>query len=618
MSHYLSKSDFKVAQSCPTKLFYKKMGYPSTKEENEYLEFIAESGYMIETVAKLLYPTGIEISLHQGTEFAVQKTQEALAKDNVVLFEPTFISNYKLASVDILVKQGNRFELIEVKSKSYDALENQQRLSQDKLTVFRVKNRRRSIAPRWRSYLEDITFQVSTLEEIFPAAEIDPFLMLLDTSKTANIDRLHSLFTLKSISGPDPNSSRVVVEFTGDIEELRRNHFLTKVSVAAEIQELKPIIKDKIEQYVASLKTGVRKIETPISLKCKDCEFNYAENRQNGFRECWGDLADVTPHVFDMYAVGTIDAQRSLVSTLIKNKQVSLYDIPPEKLVKKDGKPGKLNQRQLVQLEYTRLNREWISDEFADILQSFVYPLYFIDFETSALAIPYHAGMRPYEQVAFQWSCHTLREPDAPLEHTEWINIEECFPNFEFAKSLMRNIDLNGTLFMWATHENTVLRDILRQMDERGYHDSTLRQWLKQVVKQARDDTGKFIDMNTLTLEHYFHPLMKGRTSIKVVVDAVWKTNSALRSRFPEYLRIEDGKILNPYRTLSPLNINGQKVAVAEGSAAIRAYQAMVYGKERSDEQTREKWKRLLLQYCKLDTLAMFMIWWHWIQITSP
>ena len=31
----LSKSDFKTARSCPTKLYYKKNGYPSKNDENE-------------------------------------------------------------------------------------------------------------------------------------------------------------------------------------------------------------------------------------------------------------------------------------------------------------------------------------------------------------------------------------------------------------------------------------------------------------------------------------------------------------------------------------------------------------------------------------------------------
>jgi hypothetical protein len=45
------------------------------------------------------------------------------------------------------------------------------------------------------------------------------------------------------------------------------------------------------------------------------------------------------------------------------------------------------------------------------------------DNETTAIAVPYHAGMHPYEQVAFQWSCHRLDSPDSQLAHAEWINL---------------------------------------------------------------------------------------------------------------------------------------------------------------------------------------------------
>ncbi|MCB1226582.1 MAG: hypothetical protein KDK99_12280 [Verrucomicrobiales bacterium] len=55
---FLTKSDFKVARSCPTKLFYKKQRYPSSDEENEYLQFLAEGGYMVEALACLSFQEG--------------------------------------------------------------------------------------------------------------------------------------------------------------------------------------------------------------------------------------------------------------------------------------------------------------------------------------------------------------------------------------------------------------------------------------------------------------------------------------------------------------------------------------------------------------------------------
>jgi len=95
----------------------------------------------------------------------------------------------------------------------------------------------------------------------------------------------------------------------------------------------------------------------------------------------------------------------------------------------------------------------------------------------------------------------------------------------------------------------------------------------------------------------------------------VWQTNPSLQSRYPQYVEEENGQLLGPHKTLPPLIINGQKVAVTEGTAAVLAYQEMLYGSGRDDNRIQDHWKNLLLQYCQLDTLAMVMIWWHWQQI---
>jgi hypothetical protein len=216
--------------------------------------------------------------------------------------------------------------------------------------------------------------------------------------------------------------------------------------------------------------------------------------------------------------------------------------------------------------------------------------------------------MHPYEPVAFEWSCHTLASPEAALVHHEWINVQDAFPNFEFARSLMQEVGTGGTVFMYATHENTILTRIHEQMGLRGYRDHELENWLETVTSK-----GWLVDMNQLVVKNYFHPFMRGKTSIKKVVDAIWKIDPELRERFPEYVRQVGGEFLSPYEALPPLEIQGQQVVVAEGTGAMKAYEAMMYGLERDDVAIREQWRRLLLQYCKLDTLAMVMLWWHWM-----
>ena len=59
----------------------------------------------------------------------------------------------------------------------------------------------------------------------------------------------------------------------------------------------------------------------------------------------------------------------------------------------------------------------WFSAELDEELSGLKYPLYFMDFETVNPAIPRFPGMRPYDQLPFQWSVHVQREPGAEPEH---------------------------------------------------------------------------------------------------------------------------------------------------------------------------------------------------------
>lgn len=70
MPRLLSKSNFKHARSCVTKLYYKKKKYPSLLDEDAYLELLAEGGYMIEEIARRIYPDGVTIDYTGGREEA--------------------------------------------------------------------------------------------------------------------------------------------------------------------------------------------------------------------------------------------------------------------------------------------------------------------------------------------------------------------------------------------------------------------------------------------------------------------------------------------------------------------------------------------------------------------
>lgn len=118
---YLTKSRFKLATECPTKLFYtgKSDEYSDAKKDNDFLQSLAEGGYQVGELAKLLYPGGIEVD-SSGHLSQLDQTRSLLQREDVTLFEPALAHERLFVRVDILEKHGNAIRLVEVKSKSYD------------------------------------------------------------------------------------------------------------------------------------------------------------------------------------------------------------------------------------------------------------------------------------------------------------------------------------------------------------------------------------------------------------------------------------------------------------------------------------------------------------------
>jgi len=110
---------------------------------------------------------------------------------------------------------------------------------------------------------------------------------------------------------------------------------------------------------------------------------------------------------------------------------------------------------------------------------------------------------------------------------------------------------------------------------------------------------------------------MRGRTSIKVVLDALWKSDSRMRDQFAAWTGLVADGDSDPYSALPPLEINGVPQDVHEGTGAVRAYQEMMYGADKENVEVRQSWARLLLQYCHLDTLSMVLIFEHWRRVTG-
>ncbi|HSA56395.1 MAG TPA: DUF2779 domain-containing protein [Gemmatimonadaceae bacterium] len=607
----LSKSDYKLARTCPTKLYYKELRYPTSDDQDPYLAMLARGGYMVEQVAKLRYPLGIALEYGGDPRADAETTAECLTRENVTLFEATLLSGQKLARVDILEKRGKSFRLVEIKAKSWDSRLNAERLAEGKPNLIRTKRRNAPIASEWEEYIADIAFQVLVLRELYPNATIRPFLCLVDKAKRTTIDGLPAMFRVERRVRSDGTETLHRVHFTGDAERVRQDDVLTEVDVSEEVAVIMDQVREEVDTLEASLRGGLRRLTPTIGHVCRKCEYRLdgldTPDDPHGFAECWGGYAQVTPLVLDLY-----HATESIVAGALHAGRVSLLDVPEESLTKSDGSIGRVARRQLIQIRHTRSATPWCDPGLRGVLEGAEYPLHFIDFEAARLALPPHAGMRPYGLVAFQWSCHTIERPGAPLTHAEWLNTVDLWPNAEFARTLRERIGRSGTVLAWAGFERSTLKDVLKELEPFGEDDPELRAWLEWLTEKDR-----ILDLNQVTLNHFFHPAMGGRTSIKFVLDALWRSDSAVRERFREVMGYDGDPARDPYAALPPLEINGKPQAVVEGTGAIRAYEAMMYGVEREDQATRAAWEQLLSQYCRLDTLAMVLIWEHWSRLAA-
>ena len=601
----LSKSTFKLGLGCETKLHYKRHRYPSMATDDPYLEFLADGGFMVEAIARAHFPDGLTVT-SSANEDEFEVTARLLkGMKRGCIFEASFRHDGLSARVDILKVDGKSIRLIEVKASSFNSEE-------DGPNPFR--GRRDGIAAKWRPYLEDVAFQVHVVaSSLGPGYEVRPELCLVDKAKTCSEDMIFRHIEL--IPASERSFGKPAAVFKGDHKAVINDSLVAFVDASAEVEELRSEVEQGAQAMCAAyLDENAARPAPTLGRHCRDCEYRgaAAPGEADGFRECWGPLADARHHVLDLYRLDLYDRPESgRLAGLIADHICEISDIP-ESTVRAESATGK---RQLVQIRCTRSQTEHVDPEMAAALDHGRLPLHFVDFETSRLAVPYHAGMQPYEQIAFQFSCHTMHSISAPPRHSEWINLEDAYPNFQFAKQLRRAIGDDGCMLVWSPHERSALQDIQRQMVRYGKEDRDLHAWIESLVRPA-DEGGRLLDLHDVCRSHYFHPSMRGSTSIKKVLPAVWSGNAELRAHpwFREYLRDGPDGPLSPYDALDGTLLASTAVdAVRDGTGAMRAYQDMLYGFRRNDQEYRDIQRKLLLQYCKLDTAAMIMIWMHWM-----
>ncbi|HUD19244.1 MAG TPA: DUF2779 domain-containing protein [Patescibacteria group bacterium] len=225
-----------------------------------------------------------------------------------------------------------------------------------------------------------------------------------------------------------------------------------------------------------------------------------------------------------------------------------------------------LRPQQKLQVRATKENKVLIrASDIRTFLSQFVFPLYFLDYETLANVVPEFDGTRSYQQVPFQYSLHILDAPGSEVRHVSYLHTEKTNPVLPLSQSLLSHIGTTGTVLVW--HESF----------EKG-RNTEMGELFPEFKAFYREVNKRIIDLKIPFSEGwYVHKDFLGSASIKKVLP-----------------------VLVPELSYTALDIH-------EGNSAQRLWMETVLEGEHAAE--RAKVFQNLDKYCTLDTRAMVRIY---------
>ena len=319
-----------------------------------------------------------------------------------------------------------------------------------------------------------------------------------------------------------------------DLDQLFLFEEVTQIAI-----EREGLVRDEIGRLRGTLAGGLPDID--IGEHCSDpypCDFQ---------GNCWAHIPE--------YSVLDLTRRGANPWDLYRQGFLRFEDIPKELL----------SPVQLVQVEAYLDQKEFVNAEgIREFLSSLWDPLYFLDFETFMTAIPIYDGTKPYQQVPYQYSLHSLQGEHPDLGHSEFLAPPNTDPRRPLVEKLVGDIPDNACVLAYnASFEKTILNQLADWFPEH-------RQALEGIIGNLRDLAVPFRNRDIYRWE------MKGSYSQKMVLPA-----------------------LIPDMTY-------QGMEIGDGGMAMQGYFRMCEG---GDPAEMERFREGLLEYCRMDTLGMVRLY---------
>lgn len=323
--------------------------------------------------------------------------------------------------------------------------------------------------------------------------------------------------------------------------EINPLEFFVKEDVTAQAEELRPTIERGIEEMLET----IRQKDAPkadIGQHCSrphDCPLE---------KVCWDFLPK--DHVFMLYR------GNKLAYELYEDGILSLKDLSDH---------PDLSPKQLIQVNSHKSGLPHVDRKaILAFLKELRYPLYFLDFETMAPAIPVYDGTHPYENIPFQYSLHVVEKEKAKPKHYSYIAKGQSDPRPEILKQLKGLLGSEGSIIAYnAVFEKSILKEASEVFSE-------YKSWHVKIGQRVVDLLIPFRNFS------YYHPKQEGSASLKKVLPALTK---------------------NGYKDLE----------IADGQTASQEYFRVVFNPKISKVE-KDKVYQALEKYCNLDTQGMIDI----------
>ena len=337
-------------------------------------------------------------------------------------------------------------------------------------------------------------------------------------------------------------------EYIREEKENLDNLFI-HIDVTEKVKSLQNEIPEILKSFQSTLAIEKTEPEIDIGWHCKKPNICF------GYTYCWKEQRNIPEYsVFDVFNL-TKKSNKAL--KLYRKGIINIEDIPGSE---------KLTESQKKQVDLAKANKLYLDKNAIKVfLKSFKYPCYFFDFETYQQAFPEFIGIKPFQQIPFQYSLHIQHHPSTKPIHEKFLAQSGLDPRELLVTKLISDIPPDVTVIAFnSSFENSVLKELARQFPKHKEH-------LESIINNMIDLAEPF------RKKYYYQPRMGAKHSIKIILPLL----------VPEM-----GK-------------EYEKLNIKNGAEAMQAFHDLAII---SDVEKSNKIRKDLEEYCALDTLAMVKI----------